>query len=75
MPETTKEELLEKQIKKYERACEGIDTYPHFKKLDYWTLDEGLRLLISPNEIGRKSIGISILLFDIEFLGTLPLLL
>ncbi|EIM64502.1 hypothetical protein [Desulfobacter postgatei] len=68
MPKITKQELLERRIEEYEHACEGIDRYQHFKKLDYWTLDEGLRLLIAPNEIGQRSIGISILLFDIEFL-------
>ncbi|WDP88707.1 MAG: hypothetical protein HUN04_02725 [Desulfobacter sp.] len=70
MPKNKKQEqeLLEKQISRHERACEGIDTYQHFKKLDYWTLDEGVKLLIAPNEIGQKSKSMFPLLFDIEFL-------
>jgi len=47
---------------------EEIETYQHFKKLDYWTLDEGLKLLIAPNEIDQKSESMFPSLFDIEFL-------
>ena len=68
MPKIAKEELIEKRIIEYEHACEGIDTYQHFKKLDFWTLDEGLKLLIAPNERGQKSEGEYPLLFDIDFL-------
>ena len=62
------QQLAEKQIAKYEKDCEGKDTYNHYKKLDYWTLDQGLKLLIHPIEIGQRSSGIPILLFDVEFL-------
>ena len=68
MPKITKDELLEKQIREYDRACKGVDTYKNYKKFDYWTLDDGLKLLIAPTEIGRKSKSIYPSLFDVEFL-------
>lgn len=46
MPKNTKQDQLGKQIEKHERACKGADKYQWYKKLDYWTLDEGLKLLL-----------------------------
>lgn len=68
MAKITKDELLDKLSLEYDTSCEGAETYKHFKKLDYWTLDEGLKLLIAPIEIGSKSKSEYPSLFDIEFL-------